>query len=81
MSLGYMTTFNDIMTFVDFVKEYIDKWPVCWFSYYESSCWCINHESSCCRFRRTLFWKQVYQTNRPFRANTYKSDGVFTNLR
>ena len=24
ISLGYLTTFNDIMTFVDFVKEYID---------------------------------------------------------
>ncbi|KAK8799195.1 hypothetical protein WA171_005942, partial [Blastocystis sp. BT1] len=25
VSLGYMTTFNDIMTFVDFIKEYIDQ--------------------------------------------------------
>ena len=25
ISMGYLTTFNDIMTMVDFVKEYIDK--------------------------------------------------------
>lgn len=24
ISLGYLTSFNDIMTFVDFAKEYID---------------------------------------------------------
>lgn len=29
VSLGYLTNFNDIMRYVDFVKSYIDAWTVC----------------------------------------------------
>ena len=29
VSLGYLTNFNDIMRYVDFVKTYIDAWSVC----------------------------------------------------
>lgn len=29
VSLGYLTNFNDIMRYVDFVKTYVDAWRVC----------------------------------------------------
>lgn len=28
-SLGYLTSIEDVITLVDFVKEYIDVWIVC----------------------------------------------------